>query len=121
MSRKQNKGIDDGDASSSSSSFSLPTTFLESEKNERLELIDRLTELGFDGALDFVMNHPVERVKEAVKRAVSRPQSTIRNLPGYIRYLVETPGKIPPSNGAIKEKRRIEKYTKGKYGHVVRR
>ena len=95
-------------SSSSSSRFHLQTSFTETQIEE---LENQLGKLGYDGGMALIGKYGYERVKQAVDRALSRPQGMIRNLPGYIRYLVITSGKIPPPNG--------NKYTKGKYGHLV--
>jgi len=119
----------DDDASSSSSSSSSPpeviggmgergevkfqTTYLGSQV---VELANELTELGFDGAMDFIVKHGYDRVKAARDRALSRPQGRIKNIAGYIRYLAITKGAIPAPNGKPEDK-----YTKGKYGHLMHR
>lgn len=109
-----NKSSDDDvlPSSSSSSSLEIPTTFQESEIDQ---LARRLTEIGFDCAMDFIVKNDRDRVKAALELALSKPIKQIRNLPGYIRYLVKTPGEIPkpvqPGN----------KYIKGKYGRLVQR
>lgn len=109
---------DDDDASSSSSSLNLPTTF---NKSEIEQLVDQLTELGFDCAMRFVSSNDPERIRAAVERALSRPTGTIKNLAGYIRYLVKTPGAIPPPNHKVKDKLEADKYIRGKYEHLVKR
>ncbi len=42
----------------------------------------------------------------------------IKNIPGFIRYLVRTPGPIPDPE---KPKEDTDKYITGKYGHMVKR
>jgi hypothetical protein len=79
-------------------------------------LIDELAELGFDAAADFVMKHEQERIRRAIDRAKSL--ENVRNVPGFIRYLVTKPGPIPAPE---KQKDDPDKYIKGKYGHMVRR
>jgi len=116
------KATDDNDVDTSSSSSSSPpalpaailpmqTTFVNSNPTE--ELINELVDMGFDGALDLVLKYGYDRVKAARDRALSRPAGTIKNLPGYIRYLCKTKGAIPAPNG--------DKYTTGKYQRMVKR
>jgi hypothetical protein len=69
-------------------------------------LIDELAELGFNAASDFIVSHEPARVRQAVDRAKS--MKGIRNIPGFIRYLVAKPGPIPapekPKDGREKYK-----------------
>ena len=44
----------------------------------------------------------------------------IKNIPGFIRYLVRTPGPIPDPEQP-KDDDDTDKYIRGKYGHMVRR
>jgi len=109
---KQKKKYDDASSSSSSSSFALQTSFLSPDS-----LIDQLYQIGFDAAAAFVARHDPERIALAIEYAKSKPRGKIQNLPGFIRYLVEKPGKIP----APLEKKERDKYVTGKYGHIVKR
>ena len=79
-------------------------------------LIDELAELGFNAAADFIVRHEPARIKQAVERA--RSMKGIRNVPGFIRFLVTKPGPIPAPE---KDKNDRDKYIKGKYGHAVQR
>ncbi|MFC1924820.1 hypothetical protein ACFLXA_05620 [Chloroflexota bacterium] len=105
--------------SHSSSTSSLPIrpgqTGLECEADQ---LIASLTGLGFDSAYGFVRRYGAQRIHAALRRALSQPRGTIRNLPGYIRYLVATPGPIPKPK---RDSQPNDKYTSGKYGHIVQR
>jgi hypothetical protein len=56
-------------------------------------LIDELAELGFNAASDFIVRHEPARIRQAVDRAKSI--KGIRNMPGFIRFLVTKPGPIP--------------------------
>lgn len=79
-------------------------------------LIDELAELGFNAAADFIVRHEPARIKQAVDRAKS--MKGIRNVPGFIRYLVAKPGPIPAPE---KPKDTKEKYIGQKYSHMVKR
>lgn len=92
---------DNASSSSSSSEFFLQTSFTETEIEE---LENQLSALGFDGGMALIVKYGHERVKQAMDRALSRPPGAIRNVPGYIRHLVTTGGKIPPPNGNLIEK-----------------
>lgn len=82
-------------------------------------LIDELAELGFEGAASFVTKHDHKRIRQAIARAVSHPHGKIKNLPGYIRYLVITPGPIPLPEKSSEEKLR-EKYKQSRYANLVK-
>ena len=82
------------------------------------ELITTLTDIGFDGATDFVIEHGFDRVLAALERGLSRPPGLIENLPGYIRSLVTQRGPIPKPDPPAKPG---NKYTSGRFGHVVKR
>ena len=101
-------------SSSSRGEFALKTSCFDPPD----DLISELAELGFDGAAAFVVRFEPERIRRAIARAKGHPPGKIKNLPGYIRYLVKTPGPIP---GPEKPKGDTDKYTNGKYGHMVRR
>jgi len=103
-------------SSSSSSSSGQPTT--------AEDLINALTNLGFDSAHAFVIHHGFERVNAALSRALSRPPGTIRNLPGYIRSITTQRGPIAPPQEPPQPQQSPppseNRYLKGKYGHLVR-
>lgn len=101
-------------SSSSSCEFALKTSLFAPPD----DLITELAELGFDGAAAFVLRYEGERIRRAIARAKGHPPGKIKNLPGYIRYLVKTPGPIP---GPEKPRDDKDRYTGGKYGHMVRR
>jgi hypothetical protein len=86
-------------------------------------LIDELAELGFNAAADFIVSHEPARIKQAVDRAKS--MKGIKNVPGFIRYLVDKPGPIPapekPKDGRERYADDRDKYIKGRYGHMVKR
>ncbi|HEY82226.1 MAG TPA: hypothetical protein G4O01_02935 [Dehalococcoidia bacterium] len=102
---------DDDIYTSSSSSLAIPTTFNETPLEE---LARELTEEGFDGAMAFILKHDPARIRAALELARHK-RGRIKNLPGYVRYLVQTPGEIPkvPDPG--------DKYLKGKYSDMIRR
>ena len=79
-------------------------------------LIDELAELGFDAAADFVVRHEHERIRRAIDRAKS--MESVRNVPGFIRYLVTKPGPIAAPE---KPKDNQDKYINGHRGHMVKR
>ena len=101
-------------SSSSSGEFALKTSCFAPPD----DLITELAELGFDGAAAFVVRFEPERIRRAIARAKGHPPGKIKNLPGYIRFLVKTPGPIP---GPEKPRDDKDRYTGGKYGHMVRR
>jgi len=80
-------------------------------------LIDELAELGFNAAADFIVRHEPARIKQAVERAKSI--KGIRNMPGFIRFLVTKPGPIPAPEKDKKDD--PDRFIKGKYGHLVQR
>ena len=80
-------------------------------------LIDELAELGFNAAADFIVRHDPARIKQAVERA--RSMKGIRNVPGFIRFLVTKPGPIPAPERDKKDD--PDRFIKGKYGHLVQR
>lgn len=100
--------------SSSSSPGELPTTFVESDIDN---LVDELNEIDFDLPMKFIAEHGKERIKQALEYARSKPAGQVRNLPAFIRFLVQSPGRIPQAKREAKQ----NKYTSGKYGHIVRR
>ena len=106
--------------SSISSSASCPDSRLQRGcfESDTDELIAGLTHLGFDAALNFVQQYGTQRVRAALERALSQPRGTIRNLPGYIRYLVASPGPISRPKPQAQPN---DKYISGRYGHVVQR
>jgi len=121
MPRPTKVKIDDGvihkreiSSSSSSSPLALKTTYL----NPPGDLITELAELGFDGSAAFIGRFGPERIRRAIARAKAHPPGKIKNLAGYIRYLVTTPGPIPEPE---KPKDDREKYISGRYGHMVKR
>lgn len=79
-------------------------------------LIDELAELGFNAAADFIVRHEPARIKQAVERA--RSMKGIRNVPGFIRFLVTRPGPIPAPEKRKEDDR--DKFTRGRYGHLVK-
>ena len=81
------------------------------------DLISELATLGFDGAAAFVVRFEHERVKRAIVRAKSHPPGKIKNMAGYIRFLVTTPGPIAPPEKPKDDN--FAKYRTGKYGHLV--
>lgn len=91
--------------------FGLQTSLMPPET-----LIDELAELGFDAAADFVVRHDQERIRRAIDRANSL-KGSVRNVPGFIRYLVTKPGPIPAPEKRKEDDR--DKFTKGRYGHMV--
>ena len=82
-------------------------------------LIDELAQLGFDAAGDFAFKHEAARVRQAIARAKSHPPGKIKNIPGYIRFLVTTPGPIPHPEKPVKSDN--AKYHTGRYGHMVKK
>jgi len=80
-------------------------------------LIDELAELGFNASADFIVRHDPARIKQAVERA--RSMKGIRNVPGFIRFLVTKPGPIPAPERDKKDD--PDRFIKGKYGHLVQR
>jgi len=100
-------------SSSSSCEFALKTSCFDPPD----DLISELAELGFDGAAAFVVRYEGERIRRAIARAKGHPPGRIKNIPGYIRFLVKTPGPIP---GPEKARDDVDKYTSGKYGHMVK-
>lgn len=111
---------DDDDGISISPSLSKSSSASSSAAASPEELIDQLTELGFDGSAAFIIMHGADRVSQAVARALSRPEGAIKNLPGYIRSLVTTRGPIPKPEKPRPEPMPKNKYTNGKYGHLVK-
>jgi len=128
---------DDNDASSSSPStqhhqssssapLEIPETYFESQVDQ---LIQELADLGFDSAFSFIQRYGTDRVKQAIDRARSLPEGTIENMGGYIRHIVTSRGPIakpykpppPKRQGHPKAQRDPDRYTKGKYGHLVKR
>lgn len=84
-------------------------------------LISRLVEIGFTDAPNFVAEHPAERIEAAIAY-VDDPHTTGVDRPAaFIRFLVEGEGEIPAPPSDIKETAKLNKYTSGKYGHIVRR
>ena len=63
------------------------------------------------------MRFEPERIRRAIDRAKSL--QNVRNVPGFIRYLVTKPGPIPVPEKDKKDD--PDKFIKGKYGHLVRR
>lgn len=104
--------MNDDIESSSSSSLALPTTF---ENSELEDLAAELTEFGFDAAMSFLIRNDPARVRAALEWVKHKPKGQIKNPAGLIRYLVKTPGPIPTVPNPA------DKYTKGRYGHMVRR
>jgi hypothetical protein len=82
----------DDASSSSSSDFSLPLSF---ENGEAENLLKELAEVGFDKPLDFLSRYHLHRIAQAVNFARSKPAGQIKNMAGFIRYLVQSPGAIP--------------------------
>lgn len=111
---KKRRGPSSSSSSSSPADFALQTGYLEPEQKN---LVDQLANMGFDAASDFVARHDTERIRAAIARVGSLPPGAIRNPPGLIRYLVTKPGKIQTPKPATD----AAKYTKGKYGHMVKK
>jgi len=90
------KAITRDDANDVSSSSSSELAFQTSYQGTPIdELADQLTAIGFDGARDLILKYGYDRVSAAKARAESRPAGAIRNLAGYIRFLVTSKGAIP--------------------------
>ncbi len=106
---------DDGISTSPSRRSSLSSDCASPE-----QLIDELTDLGFDNAAAFVIQHGADRISQALARALSRPPGTIKNLPGYIRSLVTTRGPIPKPEKPRQPPKPVDRYLSGKYGHIVK-
>lgn len=104
---------------SSSSAPEFPEIDFESDVDQ---LIDELGEVGFDAATAFVMRYGTERVRQALDLAKSK-EDQLTNMPGYIRMLVTSRGKIPKPQKPKEPKgeRDPDRYIKGKYGHLVQR
>lgn len=89
---------------------------LPSARSELDELIADLQSIGFDMPMEYLARNSLARVRAALDYARSKPFGQVRNVPGYIRFLVKSTGRIPkrlpdpPQN----------KYLSGKYGHMVR-
>jgi len=91
--------------------FGLQTSLIAPET-----LIDELAGLGFDAAADFVTRFEADRIRRAIDRAKSL--QNVRNVPGFIRYLVTKPGPIPTPEKSKDDK---DRFTKGRYGHMVKK
>jgi hypothetical protein len=105
--------LDDNDVSSSSSSaISIQTTYQGTPIDE---LADQLTAMGFDGAMNLILKYGYDRVRNAKARAESRPPGTIRNMAGYIRFLVTSKGAIPAPDQPA------DKYNQGELQRHVKR
>jgi len=111
---RKNRVSSSSSSSSSRGEFALKTSCFDPPD----DLITELAELGFDGATAFVVRFEPERIKRAIARAKGHPPGKIKNLPGYIRFLVKTPGPIPDPEKPTDNR---DKYTNGKYGHMVKR
>ena len=110
---KQHKKKRASSSSSSSSPIELQTTCFDPPD----DLISELANLGFDGAAAFVVRFEHERVRRAIVRAKSHPPGKIKNMAGYIRFLVTTPGPIAPPEKPEDDR---AKYHSGRYGHLVK-
>ena len=113
---------DDGAMSSGDRSSSYIASQPSSEvafDSETIQLTAELAETGFDAAFTFVQRYGVERVRRALDRAKSLPSGQIKNLPGYIRHLVTSPG---PIARPFQRADRQDKYRKqGKFSHLIYR
>lgn len=87
----------------------------------KYSLVSGLAKIGFTKAEAFVAQHPAERIEAAIAYVDDPLTAGLSNPAGFIRHLVEAPGEIPAPPSAIKEKAKLNKYTSGKYGHLVKR
>lgn len=85
-------------------------------RSELDQLITDLQSVGFDMPMEYLAGKNLARVRAALDYALSKPPGEIKNVPGYIRFLVKSTGRIPkPLPDPVRNK-----HQSGKYGQMAR-